>query len=402
MPKLLLKVVPDGGRNHFSHFFGKLTVILSFEETLDLPEGGSFSFYNDYLYALHYVEANDKQVNRKGNAFKVAFKESSLWIPGHYFLLFRSGDMILRFDLLLDKNGAFSETAVRECQKLSDEDILSDSLPSHGIWVHRFSRTPGFIQLKHWIITRLQHRAFNGLRSLNGYGTLEYCNNVLITSPITDFLSSHILVMKVLAEVKCDSKGADCSTLYKPNSGDPFYEIEQLFRNDEETTFFDIRLPSLKDRLFILRNVGALLEPDAEPGLKKVLSHCPTYYDSVFFTDTQESIDLLLEREPYLQERFPEYNRLTVEPYTLDEVIRLFFDEVSIASLKFSPEATDAACRWITEHYQQGDFRYWTRSEIRQYLRGQVTPAYTRRALSAIQQGATPTKVLDVKVEDLH
>lgn len=402
MTKLLLKVVPDSGDNQFSFFFGKLTVILSFQDTPDLPKGGSFSVYNDQLYLLHYAEAGDKQIVRKDNAFKVAFKESSLWIPGAYFLLFRSGETILRFDLQLDDHGAFSETDFRQCQKLSDEDILSGNLPSHSIWVHQFSHTPGFRQLKRWIISRLQHRAFNGIRSLKGYGTLEYCNNVLISSPIRDFLSTHILIMKHLAEINCEIRGTDCSSLYRPTSSDPFYEIEQLFRKENESNILDIPLPSMKDRLFVLRDVGVLLEPEAGPTLKRILSHCPSHSDSVFFTGTPEAINLLLDREPSLQDKFPECNRLKVEPYTLDEVIRLFFGEVDIVRLKFSPEAVDVACRWISEHYQEGALHYWMRYEIRPYLKGQVAPAYTRRAIAAIQQGVSPTEVLDVQPEDLN
>ena len=401
MTKLLLKVVPDSGDNQFSFFFGKLTVILSFQDTPDLPKGGSFSLYNDQLYLLHYAEAGDKQIVRKDNAFKVAFKESSLWIPGAYFLLFRSGDTILRFDLQLDTQGSFTETGVRPCLKLSDEDILSGNFPCHSLWLNQFSCTPGFMQLKRWAITRMQHRAFNGIRSLKGHGTLEYNNNVLISSPSSEYLNVHVLVMKYLAEINCETRDANAATLCNPSSGDSFYEIEQLFRKDEETEFNDLHLPSLKDRLFIIGNIDALLEPKAEPALKRVLSYCPSYYDSVFFTGTPKAIETLLEREPYLQDRFPQYNRLSVEPYTLDEVIRLFFREVEQVRLKFSPEATDVACHWLSERYQQGAYRHWTRREVRHYLQDQVIPAYTRRAISAIQQGTTPTEVLDIQPEDL-
>ena len=399
--RLLLKVVPDGARNDFSYFFGKLTVILSLEETLDLPAGGSFSLYNDRLYLLLYVEAIDKQINRKGNAFKVAFKESCLWIPGRYFLLFRSGDMILRFDILLDEHGVMSETGSRQCSKLSDEDILSGILDTKRFWIKCFSQAPGVMQWKRWVINRLKERTFNAIRSEYHYYSLDYCNNLLISAPSTDYLSRNILLLINLADIKCEIKSADCSTLYDASSSNPFYEIERLFQVEEEDNKLDLSLPSMKERLFCFRNISALLEPDKECALQKILSKCPSHYNAAVFCGTQEDIDRLLERVPSLRDQFLQCNRIAVEPYALDELIRLFFYEVSLANLWFSPEATDAACRLLSERYQQGTIRHWTLTDVRQRVRCHILPAYRQRVITSIQQGANPAEVLDVQPEDL-
>lgn len=399
--KLLLKVVPDGGSNDYSYFFGKLTVILSLEETLDLPEGGSFSLYNDRFYSLFYVETNDKQVNRKGNAFKVAFKESCLWIPGRYFLLFRSGDMILRFDIQLDEYGVISETGSRQCPKLSDEDILSGVLDTKSFWIKWFSKTPGVMQWKRWVINRLKERAFNAIRSEYHYCSLDYCNNLLISALSTDYLSRNILLLRNLAEIKCETKSADCFTLYDASSSNPFYEIDQLFQVEEEDNKLDLSLPSMKERLFCFRNISALLEPDKECALQRILSKCPSHYNAAVFCGRQEDIDRLLERVPSLQDQFPHCNRIAEEPYVLDEFIRLFFYEVGLAHLWFSPEATDAACRLLSERYQQGIIRHWTLTDIRHRVRCHILPAYRQRVITSIQQGANPAEVLDVQPEDL-
>ena len=401
MTRILFKLTPNGGENHFSYFFGKLTVILSLEETLDIPEGGSFSLYNNQLYSLYHVEANDKQVNRKGNAFKVAFKESRLWIPGPYFLLFRSGDTILRFDLQLDDQGALSETDSRQCSVMSDEDILSGVLDFKPVWQKWFSKTPGLKQWKRWVIDRLKERAFNAIRSQYHYNSLDYCNNLLISSPSAEFLTRNLLLLRNLAEIKCEMKSADCATFFDPTSSCPFDEIDRLFQNEHEENVLGISLPSLKERLFYFRNISVLLEPENECALKRILSNCPSHYNSVIFSGTQEEIDRLLERVPSLQDHFPQCNRLAVEPYTLDEFIRLYFDEVGLANLWFSPEATDAACRMFAECYEQGTIRYRTLTEVRQYVHCHILPAYRHRVISSIQQGANPADVLDVQPEDL-
>ena len=42
-----------------------------------------------------------------------------------------------------------------------------------------------------------------------------------------------------------------------------------------------------------------------------------------------------------------------------------------------------------------------TLTVIRHYIRGEILPAYTRRAIAAIRHGAAPKEVLEVTPEDL-
>ncbi len=102
-----------------------------------------------------------------------------------------------------------------------------------------------------------------------------------------------------------------------------------------------------------------------------------------------------------MQPYFPQRNRLAVESYSLVDIILLFFHEVELARLQLSPEATDAVCRLLTQRFEQGTIRQWTLTDVRHYIRGEILPAYTRRAITAIQHGTTPTEVLEVIPEDL-
>lgn len=413
MTRLLLKLVPDSGRNNLTFFFGKLNVILTLDEKqpLDasagmpdgLSESCSFSFYNDQLWELLHAETGDKEVKRKDNKFNISFPQSILWIPGHYFFLFRSGETILRFDLQLDEQGVMSETSVRQCPKLSEEDMLSGALPSHKVWTRFFSVTPGVMQFKRWLIERLQERALNSLRAEHHHGVLTHCNNLLLASPTPDFVGRNVLLLKNIAEIKCESESADCTTLYDPSRTNPYYNLDELFSKQvSDDNALNLELPVLKDRIYTFRNIWALMEPGREYVLKKILSHCPSTYDSVIFCGTQEDLDRLLELKPSLQCYFPQRNRLAIEPCTLDEILRIFFREADNARLTFTPEATDAVCRLLTDRFHQGTITHWLWMDIRHYIQQHLLPAYTRRAIAAIQHGSSPTEVLDVLPEDLE
>ena len=400
--KLFLKTKPDSGRNDFAHFPGKLLVILSLDDTLELSDVCSFYLYNDHLWDLLHATTDDKAVKRKGNSFTIVPTESVIWIPGHYFLLFRSGDTIFRFDLRLDEHGTFLQEGVTQCAPLSDEEILSGEQMKHGQWHHHLSRTPGLMQWKRWLITRLQERKLNTLRAENLHGVLTFNNNLLLASPSNDYFSRNITLLKYLAEIKCECHCADCSTLYDPSKANPYERLDEVFSSRvSDDNIFHIPLPELKDRLYWFSNVWALLEPGREYVLKKIRSHCPSHFDSVIFTGSQDDIDRLLDRDPSLQAYFPQRNRLAIEPYALDEIIRLFFHETDNIRLRFSPEAFDAACRLLTQWFGQGTICHWTLTDIRHYIHDQIMPAYTRRAITAIQHGTAPTEVLEVLPEDL-
>ena len=399
--KLVLKAVPQSGRNDLAYFTGKPYVILDLDQAPESSDTCTFSLYNDQLWLMFSAKTGDKLVKQKDNRFVVVVNKSDIWIPGHYFLLFRNGDTIHRFDLQLDEQGAFSQQSVTQCAPLSDEDILSGALLEHGSWSY-LSRTPGLMQWKRWLITRLQERKLNPLRAENLHPILAFCNNLLLASPSDDYFSRNVTLLKYLAQIKCEYESADCRKLYDPSRANPYEKLEEVFSNQSSyDKVLNMDLPVMKDRLYCFNHIWALLEPGWEYVLKKLVSHCPRCYDSVIFCGTQEDIDRLLERVPSLQSYFPQRNRLTVEPYALDDIIRLFFHEVEEARLQFSPEATDAACRLLTQRFHQGTIRQWTLTDIRHYIRGEILPAYTRRAIAAIQHGTAPKEVLEVIPEDL-
>ena len=401
MTQIFIKTTPDSGRTDLCHFFGKLNIILSLDKSTEISSDYSFSLYNDHLCMLLYADSHSKEVRRKDRDINVAFKDSIIWMPGHYFLLFYSGNTVLRFDLQLDNKGSLSECGISECPKLSPDDILARRISGKPHW-KIFSSTPGLIQWKRWLIGRIQQIELNSLRAEKLHGVLEFSNNMLITSETSDFIWRSLLLFGRLAEIKCETKRTNSDSLMGNKDNYPYDKIDEIFHEEEDSdNILGIPLPSMKERLFIFFNIGTLLKPGMENVLDKIIDKCPSYYDSALFCGTEADIRELLERKPELQIKFPKFNRFSSEPAALEELILTFFREADNAKLKFSPKAVDAACRLLSEKYNQGLITSWTITDVRQYVKGTIIPAYTQRAITAIQQGASTTEVLDIQAEDL-
>ena len=401
MTQIAMNFEPCEGCSNLTYISGKLNVILSLDKSIALSKDNSFSFHTHDLTTLYYAVNDNKQVERRGHNFKVMFTDYQIWLPGDYFLLFRSGDIILRFDFHYDEHGVFTETGSRQCLKLSEEDILSGILASKRQWRKYFSYTPGGVQLKRWVIGRLQERAFNAIRSEYHYYSLDHCNSLLIVTPSTDYQSRSLLLMRNFAEIKVPTTTVNCNEFFDSTSTDPCNKVDDLFHEEDTEIIPDVSIPSMREHIYSFTHIGALLELGREAVIRRILDHCPSYYHPIVICGTQEEVDRLLERAPSLRGEFPQCNRLVVEPYSPNDMIRVFFHELDLANLKLSPEAVDAACRLFYERHQQGLITNWTLKDIRQYVRCQILPTYRRRAITAILQGIAPTEVLNVQAEDL-
>ena len=389
------------GYSNLTFISGKLNVLLSLDKSIALAKEYSFSFHTHDLQTLYYADNKYKQVEQHGHNFKVMFTDNQIWLPGDYFLLFRSGDTILRFDFQYDEQGAFVKKGFRQCLKLSEEDMLSGILAPKRRWRQYFSNTPGAVQLKRWVINRLQERAFNAIRSEYHYYSLDHCNSLLIATPSTDYQSRSLLLMKHFAEINIPTTTIDCNEFFDDRSVDPCDKVDELFHKESTEILPDVSIPSMKEHIYSFTHIGALLEPGREAVVRRILTHCPSYYHPMIICGTQEEIDRLFELAPSKQNEFPQCNRLAMEAYSPNDLIRVLFQEFDLANLNLSPEAIDAACRLFYERHQQGVITNWTLRDIRQYVRCQILPTYRQCAITAIQQGITPTKVLDVQAEDL-
>ena len=350
---------------------------------------------------LLHSEAGDKQIKQKERDFSVSFSHSIVWMPGHYFLLFQMGEVVLRFELQMLDNGNLLETGFKLCPKYGMEYILAKRISGKPFWNY-FNSTPGLIQWKYWLIKRLQQRELNTLRAENGHGVLPFCNNMLIASETTDFVWRSLLLLTRLADIKNVEERVDCSNLYGPREDYPYNKIDDIFAIERHSdNILGLELPDMKERQYSFHNIGMLLRPSMEGVLDKILSHVPTYYNSVILCGTQKDIDLLRDRYPELRSKFPESNCFASEPAAIEELILTFFREAYNAKIQLSPESVDSVCRLLSRKYQDGDIRNWTITDVRRYITAQIIPSYTQRAIEAMQQGEPLEEVVNILPEDL-
>ena len=228
MTRLLTKVVRDSDKTSLTYFSGKLNCILTLDETIDVSEEYSITLYNDYLWMLLHSEAGDKHIKQKERDFSVSFSHSIVWMPGHYFLLFQMGEVVLRFELQMQENGNLLESGCKLCPKYGMEYILAKRISGKPYWNY-FNSTPGLIQWKNWLIKRLQQRELNTLRAEHSLGVLPFCNNMLIASETSDFVWRSLLLLTRLADIKNVEERIDCSNLYGPREDYPYNKIDDIF-----------------------------------------------------------------------------------------------------------------------------------------------------------------------------
>lgn len=401
MTRLLTKVVRDSDKTSLTYFSGKLNCILTLDETIDVSEEYSITLYNDYLWMLLHSEAGDKHIKQKERDFSVSFSHSIVWMPGHYFLLFQMGEVVLRFELQMQENGNLLESGCKLCPKYGMEYILAKRISGKPYWNY-FNSTPGLIQWKNWLIKRLQQRELNTLRAEHSLGMLPFCNNMLIASDTSDFVWRSLLLLTRLADIKNVEERIDCSDLYGPREDYPYNKIDDIFATERYSDkIIGLELPDLKDCQYSFHNIGMLLRPGMEGVLDKILSHAPTYYNSVILCGTQKDIDLLRDRYPELRSKFPDSNCFSSEPAAIEELILTFFREAENAKIQLSPESVDRVCRLLSRKYLDGEIRNWTISDVRRYITAQVIPSYTQRAIEAMQQGEPLEEVVNILPEDL-
>ncbi len=401
MIRLLTKVIRNCDKEELTYVSGKLNFILTLDEAYDVSDGYTFTLYNDYLCQLLHAESGDGQTKHKEGVCNVRFNKSIILLPGHYFLLFRCGFFVLRFDLEMQEKGVLKETGIKKCQPLSMEDVLENRISGKFAWKH-LSMRPGLRQWKLWMTNRMQQRELNVFRSENQQWMFDYCNNMLITSETTDGIWRDLRLLCFLTEIKNVKSCTDCTTLCKAPEN-PYKEVDNIFRAEENIdNIFGIPLPDTKERQYIFYNIGKILETGKEEMLERILHYAPGEHISVIFCGTEKDITRLLEMRPELKNMIPEYNRFATEKAGVEELILTFFSELEQVKTDVTPEATDAICKWFYRKYKEGEICNWTFLDVRQFIKNRLFPKYVCRAIASIQAGCMPDDALYIMPEDVE
>lgn len=390
MTKIFFTMQPEGSSNSLVYHAGNLIVVITLDRSMKVSDSYSFFLYNSQLMLIDDAETGDsKKVERTGRSLKMTMATPSVWIPGNYFLLMRSGKgNIQRFDIELGECGNLSIKPPRVCKKMSAEDILSGSLCNNlNLW-RRLSRRPGLQQLKAWALNRCQENEVNEMRRLLLGDDPEHTANLLLTARSERRMPTTVMLLKMTTAIPGELKSVNCSELFNPSSSDPYEKLRSTFSDlTSSDNILQISLPTAKNFVFSYDHLNSLFDTGGKVIIKEMMRHWPGNGNSCILIGTQQELDTLLEQNPSLQQHFPRENRLCEELYSQEEMIHLFFSETDIAKLRLTAEAKYHACRMLIDAYQQGQICQWTADDMRRYIKEVLEPAYLQNTVACIKNG---------------
>ena len=259
MTKLFIKVTKDSNSGEFTYITGKLNFIVTPDDSICGSDDYAFSLYNDYLNLLLRTGSDDSQTKRKDNMYSVQFRKKIILLPGHYFLLFRVGEFVLRFDLEIAPGGKIAETDYKVCELISMESILGKRISNSLVWEHICS-IPGRMQWKKWAIYRKQQLELNLFRSKNKQWMFDYCDNMLISSDAKTSMHMELSMLVRHAINRELGKCTDCMDLLTDNS--PYHKTKEVFNREIVENILGLDLPDMKDKVYVFYNADVLLKPE--------------------------------------------------------------------------------------------------------------------------------------------
>jgi hypothetical protein len=408
MTKLTITFKPTSGTNQFVYNTGDVHIAISLDKKQPQRKTYCAALYYEPLIIMGVASnsSNNLTLEKRGHKLTTSFNGTHLhtqhvWLPGNYYLLLNDLEgNIIRFGLTLDTQCVFNIRSQRQCQPLSDEDILSSSCISQkGAWVGLFVRS-GMNQIKRWVIERCKENRLNDIFEKNDKKALKQCDNMLITIPHKE--SAFISLMHHAANMQGEWSFGDCADFYNPNQAIPYQKLEEFFeKSNTEENFLSIRIPVSGDKVYLFYNIGALYGNGGKTIMHSILKHWPSDNRYAIFTGSQQEINSLLAAYPILQDYFPQRNRLSIEPYSREELIRSFIFELSIAKLAPAPSFVDAACRLISDAYSDGIITQWNYTQLRHYIIDHFLPIYRQHAIKGIHNGQNITDAIEMQVSDL-
>ena len=401
MTRISITMLPEGSKHTLTYNADDVKVVVSLDRSQRAADVYTFFLYSSELALIDSAETGDGRVERSGRSLRMTLSTPSVWMPGNYFLLMRSQEgRVQRFDITLDSHATFTVGQPRACHAMSTEDILSGSLNRRPEVWKRLSRRPGLRQLKQWIIRRCQENAVAASCSDTTAGEPARPANLLLTAR-SDRMSTTATMLKHVAGIAGELRSVDCSRLYNPLSNDPYERLRDTFADmTSSDNCLGLSMPTADSFVFSYYHLGCLAEGGGRVMMKEIMSHCGGR-NSCFMTGTRQELARLLEEYPTLGKRFPRENRLSEEPYSLEETVGAFFQEAAIAKLMLSAEATDRACRMLAEAYEKGIISEWTADDMRRYVNEQLMPAYLHNTVGRVASGRQTEHLFLLQPEDI-
>ena len=373
----------------------RVTAIVTLPKNQCTSDAYYFFLYNDELILLDTAETGSNNTERHGRKLEITFSGTRIWIPGKYFLLMRNSSyQVFRFDITLDDNATFTATEPQQCTLLSMEDLLSSPLfIQDNIW--RFlSEYPGTRQFRQKVIERLRLTKMNEYRNhLAELGNVEASNNFIIDSRGYSKMANVLRHFNVVVKMGVHLQWVDCSTLYDPTLNNPYEKLNELFEDKSQDSDPLNSTPTM----YVLQNISALLENGGKQILKKLKQQTSNF----IVVGTRQETDSLMEQFPSLRSLFPADNHLSIEPFTIKEIILRFTDCVTDHNLYLSPATIDEVCHKLVEAYTQGVVAQWTLEDIDSFVVNSIQPGYCRRLTATMQSGFLDFDDVEVMPQDV-
>ena len=389
--------------NRILYSSGGISVAITLGKELKCSDTYTAMLYDEELTLLGNADSESNSFERSGRILWTTIFRPGVWLPGNYFLLLRNGaGRVLRFNIVLDARGRFHVKEPVDCPHMSDEDVLSRAFKDQMNSWRILSRKPGARQFKRWVIERAKQNMLNEVRETNLCKKLDLCDNILVEGKTGCMPGSMALLLLNAANVEGKRKTADCSSLYDTTKNNPYEALNEFFEDiSSSDNILSIAFPDTAKCIFKFYNISALTDNGGRIIMNKILCHLDCSCRSAVFCGTKQEIDNLLEQYPSIRNWFPAENRLSMEPYTRQEMLNTFFHMTEEKDMRLQPKAVEKICRLLSEAYDRGAVSNWDEGDICRYIEQNLQPAYCRSAIQAVSLGHTGKQDMEVRPEDI-
>ncbi|MBQ9651619.1 MAG: AAA family ATPase [Prevotella sp.] len=395
---------PMGIDPSLTYFNSNITIKLELGRKLSIRDSYNFFIYNRSGMLCGMKFADDERADAKSRTLEVDISCPELWMPGEYMLLVRSSsDKIVRWDMTLDEQHHWTVSEPVMCHELSDEDILSSfSEERRYSWRSLFQR-PGAAQLRRFAIERLRQMRLDEVRSAILDEKLEFNNNIIIATQGQQADAFGCMCLRQVTGLNDKTMHVDCGKLFDALSNDPYEKLRDL-TNDAKSDDgpFSSITSTTKPTIYVLRDIAALLDSHGKTVMRELLRIMPGACSSMILNGRQQDIDQLLEQYPSLQKHFPASNRLTIEPFSKEEMLFYLVDKIQgIDKMLLSDEALDALARTIVNAYDAGTICHWDIHDMNYFSEELLKPRYLSRMARQIAGGVHPLNAYEVQPGDI-
>lgn len=336
-------------------------------------------------YFLMGNDSGDNAAKVHGETIEVAIHSRHLWLPGNYKLIFEFSECILgTMDFMVDEEQGVEFCGMKPVGSFTPEDVALSLLASDSYW-KILASYPGAKELRKEAIEK------NRLKLWRTALHLDISNEVIQPSGYIFTCKGHekpdtvIRSFYMALDHNAPLEIVDSTTLYDAGLQNPLDGLNRLFNETEHGS------------TICLGKVGALAGTGGRFVIKKLTEALVQGKYGLWLYGTQQELDALFNVYPSLSRFFPEEKRLSLLPFTGQEMIRCFFHLLQGWDLHPNAETSQQMLSAIQQGYDDGTIANWTIADINLFYQEKVMPAYLKRVVNT----ATSFSKDELRTEDI-